>query len=325
MRHSCILAILFSALVASGQAAPAPEEKLEGTEVRRIDWPGNHVFHTGFSPDNRLYFGGGDSGTLRVWDVATGKQMNEFPVTVGFITPDGARLVGHAWGKTIQVFSLESGKEVRHWEVDEPVLSLALSRDGKQVATGHADKVIRVWDFATGKEVCKLAGHDAPPSVAFSPDGKQVLSAAADKTVRLWDVATGKEVRKFDGFKDATALPGNDLIVQATFVAGGRIVGYVWGKEKVLIVWEAGTGKEVKKLDLGADHHKDIAVSPDGRWLLSGHEDRTVRLREIATGKELLQLPHARRQCAASDGLLCQRPLCGGGQSPRPGLPVAVA
>ena len=116
---------------------------------------------------------------------------------------------------------------MRHWEVDEPVLNLALSRDGKQVATGHADKVIRVWDFATGKEVCKLAGHDAPPSVAFSPDGKQVLSAAADRTVRLWDVATGKEVRKFDGFKDATALPGNDLIVQATFVAGGRIVGYV--------------------------------------------------------------------------------------------------
>ncbi len=291
MRCTTLIAVLIGALAASGQAAPAPEEKLEGKEVRRIAWPNNHVFHTGFSPDSRLYFGGGDTGTLRVWDVASGKQVHEFPVPIGFITRDGTLLVGHAWGKAIQVFSMESGKEVRRWETGEQVLSLALSRDGKQVATSHADKAIRVWDFATGKEVCKLMGHDVVPTVVFSPDGKQVLSAAADRTVRLWDVAAAKEVRKFDDFKDATPLPGNDLIVQASFVAGGRIVGYAWGKEKVLIVWEAATGKVVKKLDLGADHHKDVAVSADGRWLLSGHEDRTVRLRELATGKELLRLP----------------------------------
>jgi len=289
MRHIGLVAVLIGVLAASGRAAPAPEEKLDGKEVRRIDWPGNHVFHTGFSPNGRLYFGGGDTGTLRVWEVATGKQLGEYPATIGFITADNSHLIAHTGGKTIRVLSLKSGNEVRRLEMGEPIVSLALSRDGKQVATGHADKVIRVWDFATGKEVCKLEGHQAPPSVGFSPDGKQVVSAALDRTVRLWDVATGKEVRKFEGFKDVTALPGNDVIIQAYFVGGGRVVGYAWGTQKVVIVWEAGTGKEVKRLDLGADHHKDIAVSADGRWLLSGHEDRTVRLRELATGKELLR------------------------------------
>jgi WD40 repeat protein len=287
MRHACLSAALLGALTAPTPAAPAPEQKLEGKEVRRINWPGNHVFHTGFSPDSRLYFGGGDSGTLRVWDVASGKQLQEFPVTIGFVTPDGARLVGFS-GKAVQVFSLDSGKEERRWEAAEPVVSLALSGDGKRVATGHTDRAIRVWDYATGKEVARLEGHEAPPSVALSPDGKQVLSAATDKTVRLWDVARGKEQRKFEGFQGA-ALPGTDLIVQASFVAGGRVVGYCWGKEKALIVWEAATGKEVRKLDLGADHHKDAAVSADGRWLLSGHENRTVRLRELATGQEVLR------------------------------------
>jgi WD40 repeat protein len=286
MRQTRLSVALLVSLAAAGLAAPAPEEKLEGKEVRRIDWPGNHVYHAGFSPNGRLYFGGGDSGTLRVWDVATGKQLQEFPVPVGLITPDGTRLVGCS-GKLLQVFSLDSGKEERRWEAGEPIVGLALSGDGKRVATGQADKAIRVWDFATGKEVCKLEGHEAPPSVAFSPDGKLVLSAASDKTVRLWDVARGKEVRRFEGFKDATALPGSDLLVQAAFVAGGRVVGHCWGKDKVLIVWEAATGKEVKRLDLGADHHKDVAVSADGRWLLSGHEDHTVRLRELATGKEV--------------------------------------
>jgi WD40 repeat protein len=288
MRHACLSAALLGALAASTPAAPAPEQKLEGKEVRRIDWPGNHVFHTGFSPDSRLYFGGGDSGTLRVWDVASGKQLQEFPVTIGFITPDAAHLIGFS-GKAILVFSLDSGKEERRWEAAEPVVSLALSGDGKRVATGHADRAIRVWDFATGKEVAKLEGHEAPPSVTLSPDGKQVLSAATDKTVRLWDAVRGKEERKFEGFQGAAALPGTDLIVQASFVAGGRVVGYCWGKERALIVWEAASGKEVKKLDLGADHHKDVAVSADGRWLLSGHENRTVRLRELATGKEVLR------------------------------------
>ena len=291
MRQTVILVFLIGTLPVAASAAPAPEEKLDGKEIRRIDWPGNHIFHSGFSPNSRLYFGGGDSGTLRVWEVATGKQLAEFPVTIGFITADDSHLIAHTGGKTIQVFSLDSGKEVRRWEAGEPTVSLALSHDGKLVATGHADKVIRVWDYATGKEVAKLAGHEAPPAVAFSPDGKQVVSTAQDRTVRLWNVAASKESRQFDGFKNTTPIPGNDLILQASVVAGGRVVGYGWGKEKVVLVWDAASGKEVKRIDLGADTHKEIAVSPDGRWLLSGHEDHTVRLRELATGKELLRFP----------------------------------
>jgi hypothetical protein len=272
-------------------AAPAPEEKPpEGKEIRRLDWPGNHIFCTGFSPDNRLYFGGGDSGTLRVWHIASGNQLHEFPVSVGTITPDSKNLLGHAFGKTVFLFDLDNGQEVRKWEFTESIVTAALSRDGKQVVTGHADKTLRVWDFATGKEIRKLEGHEVAPSAVFSPDGKQILSAAADRTVRLWDLATGKEVRRFEGFKDATPRPGQDVLVEASFVAGGRVVGHVWGKQAILIVWEAATGKEIRRLDLGADHHKDLTVSADGRWLLSGHEDRTVRLHDLTTGKEIQRL-----------------------------------
>ena len=149
---------------------------------------------------------------------------------MGTITPDSKSLLVLG-GKTVHLYDLDTGKEVRKWDFAEAVVSLAVSRDGKQVATGHADKAIRVWDFATGKEVCKLEGHEVPPAVVFSPDGKQLLSAAVDKTVRLWDLATGKEVRKFEGFKDAAPRPGNDLMLEASFVAGGRVVGHVWGRK----------------------------------------------------------------------------------------------
>jgi WD40 repeat protein len=290
MRRTCLIALLVGAVAAPAWSAPAPEDKPpEGKEVRRIEWPGNHVFWTGFSPDGRMYFGGGDTGTIRVWDVASGKQLQEFPGSVGTITPDSQSLLVMD-GKALHLYDLDKGKETRKWDLSDTAVTLAVSRDGKQVATGHTDKAVRVWDFATGKEVRKLEGHEAPPSVVFSPDGKQLLSAAEDRTVRLWDLGTGKEVRRFEGFKDETARPGQGLLVEASFVAGGRVVGHVWGRKSFLIVWEAATGKEVKRLDLGADHHKDIAVSPDGRWLLSGHEDHTVRLRDLTTGKEVKRL-----------------------------------
>jgi len=259
--------------------------------VRRIEWPGNHIFFTAFSPDGKLYLGGGDTGTLRIWEVASGNQLLELPVPAGLFTPDGKQVVGHKYDKTISLFDVASGREVRRWETSEPIVSLALAPDGKQVVSGHVDNVLRLWDLETRKELRKFEGHVEPAGVVFSPDGKQILSASKDKTVRLWEVESGKLVRTFEDFKDATPIEGHDLVVQAFFLPGGRqIAGSVWGTDKTLVVWDAADGTVVRKLDLGADHHKDVAISPDGRWLLTGHEDRTVRVRDLTTGKELQRL-----------------------------------
>jgi len=259
--------------------------------VRRIEWPGNHIFVTAFSPDGKLYLGGGDTGTLRIWEVASGNQLLELPVPVGLFTPDGKQVLGHKYDKTISLFDVATGREVRRWETSEPIFSLAIAPDGKHVVSGHMDNVLRLWDLETRKELRKFEGHVEPAGAVFSPDGKQILSAGKDKTVRLWEVETGKLVRTFEDFKDATPMEGHDLIVQAFFLPGGRqIAGYVWGADKTLLVWDGSNGSVVRKLDLGADHHKDVAISPDGRWLLTGHEDRTVRLRDFATGKELQRL-----------------------------------
>ena len=82
--------------------------------------------------------------------------------------------------------------------------------------------------------------------------------------------------------------PGADLIIQAFFLPGGpQIAAYVWGTENTLIVLDATNGKLVRKIDLGEEFHKDLAVSADGRWFLTGNGgDRSVRLRDLTTGKE---------------------------------------
>merc|ERR1740130_1433552 len=120
-----------------------------------------------FSPDSKLVVSGSDDETVRVWEAATGKEVQ--------------KLEGHS----------------------SDVTSVAFSPDSKLVVSGSDDKTVRVWEAATGKEVQKLKGHsESVTSVAFSPDSKLVVSGSRDKTVRVWETATGKKVQKLEGHSD---------------------------------------------------------------------------------------------------------------------------
>ena len=248
---------------------------------------------------------------------------------LGLFTPDSKQIVGHHSGrKAISFFDVTSGQPVRTWELSEAVVGLAIAPDGKQVVSSHPDKVLRLWDFQTGQEIRTLEGSLRAAILAFSPYSKQVLAASSkDKTIRLWDVETGRLVRTFEHFLDATPFQGHDLIVAAFFLpGGGQMAGYVWGKERTLLVWDVADGKVVREFDLGSDHHKDLAISPDGRWFLTAHEGRpaTVRLRDLLTGEEVDRFALATCGTAARTQLLSGRAFRGFGQLSGLGVSLAI-
>jgi WD40 repeat protein len=73
------------------------------------------------------------------------------------------------------------------------VRSVALSPDGKTLASGSSDKTVRLWDIRTGKCLKILQGHIYwIRSVAFSPDGRTVASGSGDGAIKHWDVKTGE-------------------------------------------------------------------------------------------------------------------------------------
>ena len=106
--------------------------------------------------------------------------------------------------KTLRLWNLEDGKEVRKYEPPPPrqhrgavrVYGAAFSPDGKHVLSGgaDADKTLRLYETDTGKEVRKFEGHTGWVwKAAFSPDGKKIASAGCnDYSYRIWDVDTGK-------------------------------------------------------------------------------------------------------------------------------------
>ena len=86
------------------------------------------------------------------------------------------------------------------------ITTLAISPDGKTLATGSPDKLIKLWDLATGKERLTLKGHTHwVYALAFSPDGARLATASLDRTVKIWDVKMRREIAKLE-----RAAPGKE-------------------------------------------------------------------------------------------------------------------
>jgi WD40 repeat protein len=255
--------------------------------LHRIGWGNVHVYNTTFSPDGRFFLAGGDSGTLRLYEVKTGNVVRELVGHMHYtqhsvFTPDGKQALSASADGTLRLWDLASGKEARRFEGHKGGCnSVDLTRDGKWALSGGADGTLRLWDVATAKELRKFEGHKEACTGLFSPDGKQVLSAGFDRTMRLWDVATGKELRKFEGH---TAL-----LFGAFFLPGGK-QALSYSGDATARVWDLATGKEVRKLHLGPrlSDIRGLALSPDGKHILTGTDGiPMVRLLELATGKEV--------------------------------------
>jgi WD40 repeat protein len=198
------------------------------------------------------------------------------------------------------------------------IWDVAISPDGKYLATASSDKTARLWDLATGETVQTFTGHtDELGSVVFSPDGKYLLTGSLDHVPRLWDLATGQTVQTFSGHTDggdwADFSPDGKFMVSAGFTDGtARIwdvatgetlhilpsetgwaikVAYSPDGRYVLIgggtaqLWDAASGEPVRVFSGQDNLISTVAFSPDGKYVATGSDDYIAAVWEVATGE----------------------------------------
>jgi WD40 repeat protein len=273
--------------------------RLGTLRLRHVVRDGSGAACVAFSPDGKTLVSGGDVG-LRVWDVATGKDLGWFTTaataTAGRFTADGKALLTTDNNGTIRLWQAGTGKLLR--ETKPPTddrsfhgLGSFLSADGKVAGvTGSGGGGVRLWETETGKQIMarKDEGQSLLFSAALSPDGKTLVVGGEGNRARLLEVDTGKEVGQIEGPNKAPHLaPGfarmrEESVYWFVFSPDGKTLAGVSGKES-FSVWDLPGGRlrfTVK------DCRGRLAFSPDGKHLLCGGEE-AMRLYETATGKEV--------------------------------------
>jgi WD40 repeat protein len=256
-----------------------------------------------FSPDGRTLAAAGfhRDKLVGIFDVQTGKRLQslaghtEWETDAVAFSPDGKLLASTGVDKQILVWELATGK-LRHRLADQPFRApaLAFSPDSATLASG-GDKTIRLWDVATGRLRRSLKGHrDWVCTLAFTPDGKTIASGSCD-----WAYHRGRDTSGFwppdpgcnSQWKLWDAVTGD---LKRTVTESGRLLSLAIAPDGKSLA--CGIGKEVRLYDVGSEtpgrvvtSHDfavtSVAFTKDGRAVISGSHDHTVKRTHLRTNR----------------------------------------
>jgi hypothetical protein len=164
--------------------------------------------------------------------------------------------------------------------------ALAVSPDGKLLASGGNERWARVWNIADGQTVTTIdfPGGDGyhNESLAFSPDSRRLALGTSRSEVRVVDVPSGKELySKADPEETG-------FILGLAFSPDGATIASVGGTGKIRLV-DAATGAAVRSF--GEHASSAVVFTPDGKRLWSGSEDGTITLWNVSDGSVVRTLP----------------------------------
>jgi WD40 repeat protein/serine/threonine protein kinase len=261
------------------------------------------------STNGRLALSGSADRTLKIWQPDEGRCLHTLEGDMGGVTAvtlssDGRLALSASTDATLKLWDVQTGDCLRSWREDLDVLtSVALSADARWAVSSSVDGTVHLWDVSAGRLLRVLRGHTGPVhSVALSADGRLALAGSAlfiirndgerlftNGQLKVWEIQTGHCLPLFEEQHDAItavalsadgrfALAGcGQAVIQRD---NGRFV-----QSGAIHLWELPTARRLRTFE---GHHgavTSVCLSFDGRYVLSGSTDATVKLWEIASGQ----------------------------------------
>jgi WD40 repeat protein len=232
-------------------------------------------------------------GAVQVWDVERSEERARGPIALGgasivVLSPDGKTLAtgGPNCANGVRLWDTATGEELSHPCHYNAPESVAFSPDGQWVASGcrmWEEPAVRLWDASTGRQLRVFAGHErGVESAVFFPDGKRVVTAGrySDGTVRIWDAQSGAESRRLEdaGRNLNAALSADGKVL----VTGDGICNP--GESCDIRIWEADSGKLLRRLKGPEEWVRSLTVTPDGRTVLLAGGGR-IYAWDVASGR----------------------------------------
>ena len=247
-----------------------------------------HLRSVSFSPGGKIVASSSWDKRVKLWDVATGRELKTFighqsPVRVVIFSPDGKTLASGSADRSVKLWDVSTGRELETFRgFQSHVLNVSFSRNGKTLVSGSADRKIKFWDILVGREFNTFKWHRGSVlSVRFSPDGQTIASGSTDRSVKSWDMATGRELKTINGHQ-GTVLNVSFSPDGKTLVSGST--------DKSIELWDVSTGQELRAFNGHQDAVYSVGFSPDGKTIASGSADKSIKLWDVSTGQELKTL-----------------------------------
>ena len=270
-----------------------------------------------FSADGQLLASGSADDTVKLWDLKNNQLLTTIEANVGdvfavrFVNSQIIAVAGS--DGSIKLWNingnLEPEFEERHGNA---IHSLALSPDGKRLASGSKDGIVKLWNIENRKLLHTFNGHEgAVNEVSFRKDNKVIVSASEDRTIKIWQYNNEIPILKgispsfsSDSQMIVTAEDRNINVWQSNgkfskkfelenFLAPEENINLVSVSLYDKVIASASTDGNIKTWDFNGKlkahfiGHKEsitsLSFSPNNKMIASGSLDKTIKLWNLET------------------------------------------